>query len=382
MGSFQGEPLSGERFGVTYRITARAEDIHRIATNLCFEETVEFPADLLPETVDEGIVGRIESMRALDDHQWDVAVSYANEVTGFELPQMLNVMFGNVSLWPGVRVERLSLSKSMAYAFGGPRFGSPGIRQRLGVWNRALLATAIKPMGRHSVELADIAGQCARGGIDVIKDDHGLANQPFAPWRERMTRCAEAVAEANAQTGRQSLYLPNITAPWGDIGERAHAAKAAGAGGLLISPGLVGFDVMRHLAKDAEIDLPIMAHPTFLGSHLMNPSHGLSHYALLGQLMRLAGADAVIYPNYGGRFSFTKDQCHEVVAGLTAPLQGFPASLPAPGGGMSVARVPEMLETYGDEMILLIGGDLFRGDGSLESTSQRFRELVEGTSSH
>ncbi len=372
--------LQGERFQVTYRVTALPENIERVATDLCFEETVEFPADILPDSVDCGVVGTVESTQAVDVNHWEVTISYADEVTGGELPQMLNVVFGNISLWPGVRVERLSLSRRLADAFGGPRFGEPGLRHRLGVGDRPLLATAIKPMGRSARDLAHIAGQCAEGGIDLIKDDHGLANQPFAPWRDRIVRCADAVAQANARTGHRSLYLPNITGPWAMIQERAAAAKAAGAGGLLIAPGLVSFDAMRYLARDPALDLPIMAHPTFLGSYVLHPDQGFSHYALFGQLMRVAGADAVIYPNYGGRFAFTRDKCLEIVQGLTDPWQGLLSSLPTPGGGMRIARVSEMVETYGHSVILLIGGDLFRGPDSLVSTSRRFLDQVEKAS--
>ena len=43
-----------------------------------------------------------------------------------------------------------------------------------------------------------------------------------------------------------------------------------------------------------------------------------------------------------------------------APLAGAAATLPAPGGGMSIDRVPELVEAYGRDVVLLIGTDLFR----------------------
>ena len=38
----------------------------------------------------------------------------------------------------------------------------------------------------------------------------------------------------------------------------------AGAGGVLVIPGLFGFDLIRQLAASDWFDLPIMAHPSFL----------------------------------------------------------------------------------------------------------------------
>ena len=34
----------------------------------------------------------------------------------------------------------------------------------------------------------------AKGGIDLIKDDHGLANQNYAPYEERVRACCAAVS--------------------------------------------------------------------------------------------------------------------------------------------------------------------------------------------
>ncbi len=63
-----------------------------------------------------------------------------------------------------------------------------------------------------------------------------------------------------------------------------------------------------------------MGHPAFLGSYSASPTSGIAHGKLYGTLMRLAGADLSVYPNYGGRFSFSRDECREVAASLTDPL--------------------------------------------------------------
>ena len=132
----------------------------------------------------------------------------------------------------------------------GPRFGQAGLRALLGVPDRPLLCTAIKPMGLGPEALAELAYRLALGGIDLIKDDHGLADQPFCPFDERVPRCAAAVARANRETGRRVLYVPNVTAPALAISRRARLARDAGAGGLLFCPGLAGLDAMRALADD------------------------------------------------------------------------------------------------------------------------------------
>ncbi|MGH2523908.1 MAG: RuBisCO large subunit C-terminal-like domain-containing protein [Anaerolineales bacterium] len=370
--------LSGERFRVIYRLAGSEVEAREKAQGICLEQTVEFPADLVPEgDIRDHVVGQIEAFERVAEDRFQAVISYALETSGFDLPQLLNVIFGNTSLKPGVRVERLDLPESLLRAFKGPRFGRAGVRYRLDVPQRPLLCTALKPMGLPSQALAHLAYQFALGGIDIIKDDHGLADQPFAPFRERVLRCAEAVARANRETGLKCIYVPNVTGPADQVVPNARFAKEAGAGGLLISPGLAGFDTMRRMADDDRIALPIMSHPAWQGSFAIHPDQGISHYALFGQIARLAGADASIYPNYGGRFSFSRAECVSIVEGVATPMAGIKPIFPAPGGGMGLARVPEMLECYGREVIFLIGGGLHQHGSDLVENCRTFSRLVE-----
>jgi ribulose-bisphosphate carboxylase large chain len=215
------------------------------------EQTIEFPYDLAPAWIQDTVVGRVE-----DEDGSRITVSYAPEVLGGGLVQLLNVVWGNVSLMEGVRVVGLELPDSVLAALPGPRSGVPGLRDLLGAHDRALLATALKPMGRSAVELAADASTIASAGFDVVKDDHGLADQPWAPWEERVARCADAVAAANAATGGRTLYMSALNVASNELVDRAHRAKELGAGALLVLPGLVGFDALRALAADDSLALP------------------------------------------------------------------------------------------------------------------------------
>ncbi|HLF28263.1 MAG TPA: RuBisCO large subunit C-terminal-like domain-containing protein [Anaerolineae bacterium] len=370
--------LSGERFQVVYRLTGNEAEARARAQHICLEQTVEFPADLIPAgDIRDQIVGRIESFEQANEQCFDASISYAVETSGSELTQLLNVVFGNTSIIPGVHVERLELPDTLLHVFKGPRFGRAGLREVLNVPSRPLLCTALKPMGLPPRALADLAYQLALGGIDIIKDDHGLADQRFAPFKERVARCAEAVAQANRETGLKCIYIPNITGPADRIPANALFAKQAGAGGMLIAPGLVGLDTMRQLADEDRVALPIMSHPALQGSFVTHPHHGISHFALFGQIARLAGADASIYPNYGGRFSFSRWECHSIADGTAAPMAHIKPIFPAPGGGMRLDRVSEMIDLYGREVIFLIGGGLHQHGPDLVENCRTFQQLVE-----
>jgi ribulose-bisphosphate carboxylase large chain len=372
---------SGERFSVIYHVTGNEKEAYAKAQDICVEQTIEYPYELLaPGFIKNEVVGRIDSFAPLKGNQgYRVVISYAIELAANELTQLLNVVFGNISIKPGILVDQLILPDSLLKVFKGPRFGREGLRQVLGVFDRPLLFAAIKPMGLTSVQLADIVYRCAVGGIDIIKDDHGLSNQTFAPFEERVTLCSEAVHKANRETGRNSIYVPNITAPANEILSRSQFAKQAGVGGLLASPALIGLDTMRWLSDEDSLALPIISHPAFQGSYITSSAYGFgfSHYALYGQISRLAGADAVIYPNFGGRFSFSIDECRAIVRGTEEAMGHLKSIFPSPGGGMTIERIPELLDVYGKDVAFLMGGGLFKQGPDLVKNCRYFLDLVE-----
>lgn len=367
-----------DSFTATYHLYRKPDQAEAAARDICIEQTVEFPEDLIESDRIRSVFGQIRSLDEVGEGLFEVVIGFPVEVAGGELTQLVNVLFGNISLKPGICLRSFELPSSLYDLFRGPRFGRPGLRELLHVPARPLLASAIKPMGSSPAELAEQAYQLALGGMDLIKDDHGLTDQIFCPYSERVARCAEAVERANSKTGHRCLYFPNVTAPADKVMARALEAVDAGAGGLVISPGLTGLDTMRRLADDDRLSLPLLSHPAFQGAFVVaSPRSGLGHGAVFGQLNRLAGADATIFPSFGGRFSFTETECRDLVSGTLQPMGPFAPIFPVPAGGMSLTRVRQLLEFYGSEVILLIGGDLHRHDADLVGACQKFLALVD-----
>lgn len=353
----------------TYWISGDADEARARAADICIEQTVEFPDDLITqEKIRAEIIGRVVAERALAPDRHEVVVEFPARTAGAELTQLLNVLYGNISLKPGLRLVDVELPESLLAHLRGPRFGVAGLRARTGVRERPLLCTALKPMGLGPEELAELAYQLALGGIDLIKDDHGLADQSFCRFEERVPLCAAAVQRANRETGLDCLYLANVTAPFDELVARALRARDAGAGGLVVAPGLTGFDGMHHLAARDDIALPILCHPALLGAYTAHADSGIAHAVIYGLLPRLAGADGSIFPSHGGRFSFTREDCSAISRACARDVTGIARAFPVPAGGMTVDRVQELVEFYGTDIVLLIGGDLHRHpDGVTEA---------------
>jgi S-methyl-5-thioribulose 1-phosphate isomerase len=371
----------GERFTVIYRITGTEPAALATAKDICLEQTVEMPEELLVELLDKPVAdwmrGWLDHFGPAEPNLFEAHISYPIETTAFELAQLLCVAFGNFSMKPGVRVERLLLPDALLGHFRGPRFGRDGLRQWVRVPARPLLLGSAKPMGLTAPQLAEVAYRMALGGIDLIKDDHGLGDLPFSPFRERVGRCVEAVMRANRQTGFHCAYVPNVTGPADQIRERALFAVKTGARGLLILPGLTGFDAVRQLADDDQIALPIVIHPAFLGSLYVTPSSGLSPVVIFGQLARLAGTDASVFVNYSGRFSIPRQDCIAIAAASAAPMGQLKPIFPAPGSSIGPDQLIESRQIYGDDVVYVMGRGLYQGAAGLVANARACRKMLE-----
>lgn len=368
------------RFAVTYRVVAAdLVEARARANDIAVEQTVEIPREIVPGGyVEDEILGRVEAVEPVKD-AFSVTVSYANADVGGDFLQLLNVVFGNSSIKTGMRVVSVDLNDELTGLFPGPRFGRSGLRAMLGVPKGPLLMSAIKPVGLSTAELARTAHRFALGGMDMIKDDHGLVDQASAPFKERVAACVDAVHKANAKTGGKSIFIPNITGTAKGFFERALFAKTAGAGAVMVAPALQGHAAVQELAADPEFGLPIVSHPAFSGANVIAPANGFSHRFYFGQLQRLMGVDAVVYPNFGGRFGFSIGECQDIIKGCTDDFGPYAPILPTPGGGMSIESAPGMAEIYGEDVIYLIGGALLREWDDLEGACRRLANAVGRT---
>lgn len=363
-------------FEISYRLTLRKEEeIDKKIEDICLEQTVELPRGVFNSEIQEKVIGEPVSTEQLNDQQYKATIAWPLEDVGEDISQFLNLLYGNISLQQGIQVVDAEWEVLTSEVFNGPQFGISSIRKKYEVNNRPLSATALKPLGSSSDELAELAYQFAGGGMDIIKDDHGLADQEFAPFKERVRACVSAVQRAADENGSRSYYYPNITAFAPDTVERYKTAAAFGADGVLLCPHISGLETMHRLAR-MEIDLPIIAHPAFSGSLVTTADQGLTPGFLYGQLWRALGADFVIYPNKGGRFSFTTAECkaiNKAVRNKQVPLKD---SFPMPAGGMKIEKVPKWTDEYGEDTAFLIGGSLYEYPDGIRAASRKLRTIL------
>jgi len=338
------------RLTAVYRVRARASDIAARAEAIAVEQSVEMPLSAIHDaSILSEIVGEVTAIDERGDGAFDVSIDLAAVTVGADAGQLVNMLFGNTSLHYDVVLSSVAFPREMLSAFGGPSHGLSGLRARVDAKGRAMTCSALKPQGLGADDLGKLAFELAMGGLDFIKDDHGLANQSYSPFADRVRACAAAVRRASDRTHHPTRYAPSLSGSYIDMQRQLDLAREEGLDAALIAPMIAGPSNFHALRRNNP-DFAFLAHPTMTGARV-SP-------ILFAQLFRLFGADASIFPNYGGRFGYSLSTCKAIAAGLLGSFSGLAPSVPAPAGGMSLDRTPELLDCYGEDVMLLIGGAL------------------------
>ena len=357
---------------VTYRLEAAPGAAAALAEALLLEQTVETPRSVAERDafVREHILGHLDEIRPDENGGTRVVLALPVPTASADPSQFLNVLFGNTSLRADVMLEDFAMPPALHALFRGPQFGLAGLRALTGVPTRPLTATALKPVGLSVDTLAALCRTFAEGGIDLIKDDHYLADHAFCPFEERVRACQTAVDEVAARTGHRALYLPNLSGTPDQVRRQADLAQQIGARAVVVAPMLLGLPAFYDLTH-SRLEIPVLAHPSFAGGPRIAPE------TLLGKLFRLFGADAVIFPNYGGRFPFSRAECARIARALRADWGPYRRAVPVPAGGMTIERVPELIAFFGLDTVLLIGGSLLEAGEALRERTQALAASVE-----
>lgn len=365
-------------FTLTYRVQAESEhEAEQIAHHIRTEQTVEMPLPAVPRSAVHSIAELISIQPSEVAGSWKVMISFPTSIIDGDITQLVNVLFGNISLLPGIKIVDADdhLFSNLNW---GPSFGIDGVRTLLGKKRGALSCTALKPAGLTEIELAERAFLFSKGGIDIIKDDHGLTNQGKATFKSRVAACVKAIRKGEQHSGKKTLYFPNITSNPIDIEQKFREAIELGADGVLLSPQLTGLETLSSLAK---LQLaPVMAHPAFSGSYVIHDTHGFTPEFYYGKLWRALGADSIIYPNAGGRFGYSVDTCLSLNHLMHADFCDFKPSLPSPAGGINLDSIPGLLNRYGKDIAYLVGGSLYNHKDGIEMATVEFLNLLEGDS--
>jgi len=129
------------------------------------------------------------------------------------------------------------------------------------------------------------------------------------------------------------------------------------------------------LAQDPDVSLPILAHPAVAGALYGSATNGIAASLLLGQLVRLCGADVAIYPSPYGSVTLDKQEGDRLRHCLSVD-NGLKQVMPAPSAGIHPGLVPQIVADAGMDVIINAGGGIHGHPSGAIAGGQAFRAAI------
>ena len=295
-----------------------------------------------------------------------VTVSFPIDNIGTNLPTLAATVAGNLydlGEVTGMRLLSLALPRDYRARFERPRQGIAGTRRLVGVSDRPLLGTIIKPnVGLSAEQTGELVGELCEAGVDFIKDDEVCANPVHAPLAARVREVMSRVRRYQDKSGRHVMVAFNIS---DDIDAmRRHAELVAREGGscVMVSLNWCGFAAVAALRRST--DLAIHGHRNGFGMMSRHPALGISFDAYQ-TLWRLTGIDHLHVHGLDGKFADFNDEVAAAARACLTPLSDGDAVMPAFSSGQWAGTLPATFAAVNspDLMFLAGGGIMAHPDG-------------------
>ena len=375
----------------TYQAKVKTSNIEKLAMAIADEQTtgtwIKVGADSMEKTRRFGsrLVALYEVPDIGCDYQSDeppmyiIQIAYPMANFSTSMSALMTILFGNISASGMIRLIDVAFPKKFIAQFQGPKFGVQGMRDVLGVPERPLLNAMIKPnIGWTPDEGADLFYKACKGGVDVIKDDElMLADSAFCPLVERVTKFMAAEKRVFEETGEHSLYAVNISDETAKVRDNAYRVLEAGGNCLMVNVYTTGFDTLKMLADDPNINVPILAHVNFAGTMAAPTYTGISAPLLVGKITRLAGGDFQINGHPFGKFPVSYKMFYRSFKFFTQPWWNIKPMMYACSGGTTQLAVEKIVKAVGTDVMLAAGGGVHGHPDGSEAGAKSMRQAID-----
>ena len=289
--------------------------------------------------------------------------------------QLMSGIAGNIFGMKAIKNLRLidvTLPPAYIKHFKGPHFGMDGIRKMMKVHGRPLTGAVPKPkIGFSASEHAQIGFETWMGGFDFVKDDENLTSTSFNRFNDRVNHMTKLREKAEKLTGEKKSAFVNITADTELMKKRAHILADNGWNYAMIDVVVAGTaSVMTMRDYCSDLGLAIHAHRAMHAAFDRNPKHGMT-MQFLAKINRLIGVSQIHSGTAVGKLVGSKREVTAIADVLrqnkVKPLKNvlmaqnwghIKSAFPVSSGGLHPGLVPDVLDIYGSELVLLVSGGI------------------------
>lgn len=376
--AFAAEQSTGTWMRVCYE-TDEIREKHGAKVIGVFPIPQEIYEPTLPTGVDLSIFKGSEGEMTFNTGIIQIAFPHIN--FGDRLPNLLSTVAGNLyemGVFTAIKLLDLEFPSSFVQEFKGPKFGIEGSRKVVRVHDRPLIGAIIKPcVGLSPKEIAELAYQGAKGGLDFIKDDELIADPDYNKLGERVPLVMEALDNAESETGEKTMYAFNITDRVDKILELHDLVVEHGGNCVMLNYVTAGFSALRVLAEETKV--PIHCHRDFFPSFTRSPFLGMSVH-VFSKISRLAGADQLHCGAIQGKLYESDEESVQNMMVCTQEFYHIKGILPVSSGGQWAGKVPVNYRKIGHvDFLHLSGAGVYAHPDGAESGARSVRQAWEAT---
>jgi ribulose-bisphosphate carboxylase large chain len=288
----------------------------------------------------------------------EITLTFPFANVGANLPTLLATVCGNLyelSDHTGCKLLDIELPPAFGEKYPGPQFGVTGTRKLVGVFDRPIIGTIVKPsVGLSPAQTAELVRELGEAGIDFVKDDELQADAPHCPLKERVAAVMRVINALADRTGKKVMFAFNITDDLDAMLRHQDTVLAAGGTCVMVSLHSVGLPALLELRKRCA--LPIHGHRNGWGMYGRHPLLGVE-YPAWQKLWRLAGVDHLHVNGLQNKFWEPDDSViRSLKACLTPMFRSDDTAMPVVSSGQWGGQAPETFRLIGTTDLMYIAG--------------------------
>ncbi len=320
--------------------------------------------------------------------QAEVILEWPLHNVGANLSNLMATVAGNLfELAPFSALKLLDISVPDAFKekYKGPNHGTLGTRKLIGMENRPIIGTIIKPsVGLSPAATAQQVNTLIEAGLDFIKDDELMGDSPHSPFTERVDKVMEVINAYADKTGKKPMFAFNLSGDMDDMLRRHDYVLEKGGTCVMLSLNWTGITAVEKLSRHSQ--LPIHGHRNGWGLFARSEVIGLG-FRVFHTIYSLAGADHIHTNGIRNKFCETDASVIDSIKSCLSPQGGgYPVTPVISSGQWAEQALDTYNEVQSTDVMYLCGGGITGHPSGMaagvKSIQVAWEGAIEGKSVH